>query len=105
MDCEREAWLPFFSVIYYAVNHAVKEKTLDNHMKIKGLQSFKWCLQESNQGHMDFQSIALPTELRHQLRVGKNIKILLYQALFKLIVNYNYKVFYSCYFLSDNKST
>ena len=54
---------------------------------------------------MDFQSIALPTELRHQLRVGKNIKILLYQALFKLIVNYNHKVFYSCYFLSDNKST
>jgi hypothetical protein len=27
----------------------------------------KWCLQESNQGHMDFQSIALPTELRHLL--------------------------------------
>ena len=26
---------------------------------------FMWCLQESNQGHMDFQSIALPTELRH----------------------------------------
>jgi type III pantothenate kinase len=25
-----------------------------------------WCLQESNQGHIDFQSIALPTELRHQ---------------------------------------
>ena len=25
----------------------------------------KWCLQELNQGHMDFQSIALPTELRH----------------------------------------
>ena len=25
-----------------------------------------WCLQELNQGHMDFQSIALPTELRHQ---------------------------------------
>ena len=24
----------------------------------------KWSLQESNQGHMDFQSIALPTELR-----------------------------------------
>ena len=27
----------------------------------------KWCLQESNQGHKDFQSFALPTELRHQL--------------------------------------
>ncbi len=24
-----------------------------------------WYLQESNQGHMDFQSIALPTELRY----------------------------------------
>ncbi len=29
-----------------------------------------WCLQESNQGHMDFQSIALPTELRHQYPKG-----------------------------------
>ena len=27
---------------------------------------FWWCLQESNQGHKDFQSFALPTELRHQ---------------------------------------
>ena len=26
-----------------------------------------WYLQESNQGHMDFQSIALPTELRYRL--------------------------------------
>ena len=25
----------------------------------------KWCLLELNQGHMDFQSIALPPELRH----------------------------------------
>ena len=29
-----------------------------------------WCLQESNQGHMDFQSIALPTELRHHVAVS-----------------------------------
>jgi hypothetical protein len=28
-----------------------------------------WYLQESNQGHMDFQSIALPSELRHLTRV------------------------------------
>ena len=28
---------------------------------------FKWCHQESNRGHMDFQSIALPTELWHLL--------------------------------------
>ena len=26
---------------------------------------FKWYLQESNQGHTDFQSVALPTELRY----------------------------------------
>ena len=26
----------------------------------------KWYLQESNRGHTDFQSDALPTELRHQ---------------------------------------
>ena len=25
-----------------------------------------WCLPESNWGHMDFQSIALPAELRHR---------------------------------------
>gem|GEM_PF-1615878 len=29
------------------------------------LRIFLWCLQGSNQGHMDFQSIALPSELRH----------------------------------------
>ena len=28
----------------------------------------KWYLQESNRGHTDFQSDALPTELRHQFR-------------------------------------
>ncbi len=29
------------------------------------MSGFWWCLQGSNQGHMDFQSIALPSELRH----------------------------------------
>ena len=27
--------------------------------------SFAWCHQESNRGHKDFQSFALPTELWH----------------------------------------
>ena len=31
------------------------------------LISFMWCHQESNRGHKDFQSFALPTELWHQL--------------------------------------
>ncbi len=29
------------------------------------LLSSKWCLQDSNRGHTDFQSDALPPELRH----------------------------------------
>ena len=28
-------------------------------------EAFLWCLPDLNWGHMDFQSIALPTELRH----------------------------------------
>src|SRR5688572_6562982 len=31
----------------------------------KDFSALWWCLQESNQGHTDFQSVALPTELRH----------------------------------------
>ena len=34
---------------------------------------FEWYLQESNQGHKDFQSFALPTELRYQLLVDANL--------------------------------
>ena len=29
------------------------------------VEDFMWYLQESNQGHKDFQSFALPTELRY----------------------------------------
>ena len=45
---------------------------------------FKWCHQESNRGHMDFQSIALPTELWHllfglQIYIANPIKQILCQ--------------------------
>ena len=33
-----------------------------------------WCHRESNQGHTDFQSVALPTELWHHFRTA-NIKL------------------------------
>ena len=48
-----------------------------------------WYLQESNQGHMDFQSIALPTELRYLAFVaGANIvRFLIYP---KQILKKNY---------------
>jgi hypothetical protein len=43
--------------------------------KNKGLSPLMWCLAGSNHGHMDFQSIALPTELRHlKISVGKDIQ-------------------------------
>lgn len=35
---------------------------------------FLWYLQESNQGHTDFQSVALPTELRYQLNRAANLR-------------------------------
>ena len=33
----------------------------------------EWCREESNCRHMDFQSIALPSELRHRFRLGMQI--------------------------------
>ena len=40
---------------------------ITNKITKKALQigGFSWFLQESNQGHTDFQSVALPTELRN----------------------------------------
>ena len=49
-----------------------KEKS-PNFFEIQGFTSFfllkKWCHQESNRGHKDFQSFALPTELWHLSRL------------------------------------
>jgi type III pantothenate kinase len=62
-----------------------KTKTLENLLIFKGCDCFLWYLQESNQGHMDFQSIALPTELRYRYlhsvlsgNAGANIEPFLY---------------------------
>ena len=42
--------------------------------------AIQWCHRESNQGHKDFQSFALPTELWHRLpeQRGKDIKNILF---------------------------
>ena len=40
----------------------VDERKTANSLRISGLL---WCHQESNRGHKDFQSFALPTELWH----------------------------------------
>ena len=39
------------------------ERKTANSLRISGLL---WCHQESNRGHKDFQSFALPTELWHR---------------------------------------
>ena len=39
----------------------IKSKTLVECI----YEGFEWCHRESNQGHKDFQSFALPTELWH----------------------------------------
>ena len=48
--------------------------------------TLKWYLQESNQGHKDFQSFALPTELWYQ-KAKANI-LILNKALFKCFCNF-----------------
>ena len=35
----------------------------------------KWYLQESNRGHTDFQSDALPTELRHHSMFKRSLSL------------------------------
>lgn len=47
-----------------------------------GYEGLWWYLQESNQGHTDFQSVALPTELRYQALLSGckyNFKIRIYK--------------------------
>ena|GEM_PF-1089305 len=47
------------------------------NLRISG--GFTWCHVESNHGHKDFQSFALPTELWHQRSIAVQIyRIFLY---------------------------
>ena len=44
----------------------IGKQTEIQNIRFKNYSGFLWwCLQESNRGHKDFQSFALPTELRH----------------------------------------
>ena len=56
-----------------------------------------WYLQGSNQGHMDFQSIALPSELRYRAFAGANIELFFVYAkqLLKKIILYLCTLFYN----------
>ena len=61
----------------YAKQTIIRVKTKKSLLLSK---DFLWCLQESNQGHMDFQSIALPTELRYLLKSEGKYKVILAYA-------------------------
>jgi hypothetical protein len=59
-----------------------KEKTLISFGN-QGFATFcfssKWYHQESNRGHKDFQSFALPTELWHHPDIGSVFRIIVVQ--------------------------
>ena len=60
--------------IAFVLTNVLTEK--EKPLKINDLKGFfTWYLQESNQGHKDFQSFALPTELRYQPNWSANIAI------------------------------
>ena len=73
MNEQRETFykLPISALLGY-ISH--KEKSL-KRLYFRDLLCFatlvKWCHHESNEGHKDFQSFALPTELWHRLRGNK----------------------------------
>ena len=73
-----------------------KNSQLSNNLDC--YEFLKWYLQESNQGHKDFQSFALPTELRYLAKAVANIysfllfakikiqKIIVYRHLFNVLL-------------------
>ena len=56
-------------------NALYKTKKRPTHRK-----SLSWCHQESNRGHKDFQSFALPTELWHQSFATAKVEIIFLSA-------------------------
>ncbi len=59
----------FYQKIYYQEKRFLAPRPLLHQQQKKSHseeQLFLWCHQESNRGHKDFQSFALPTELWHQ---------------------------------------
>ena len=59
----------------FAIRAHKQEQTNTNQkQKTHSFEWVSWYLQGSNQGHMDFQSIALPSELRYLANAGANIE-------------------------------
>ena len=59
------------------------ERKTANSLRISGLL---WCHQESNRGHKDFQSFALPTELWHRMWIAAEEALALWATCFPFAV-------------------
>ncbi len=59
------------------------------------LPSFMWCHQESNRGHKDFQSFALPTELWH-LALDCECKVIAFCRIHQIFSQLFFKNFNNC---------
>jgi hypothetical protein len=70
-SCLTFFWIPqqLKLIPYFALQTNNWTKKKGRNLNFQNLP-YRWCLQESNQGHIDFQSIALPTELRHRRACG-----------------------------------
>ena len=59
------------------------------------LPSFMWCHQESNRGHKDFQSFALPTELWH-LALDCECKVIAFCRIYQILSQLFFKKINNC---------
>ena len=59
--------------------------------QIEQLSLYEWCHQESNRGHKDFQSFALPTELWHRCFSFAGAKVL---TIFESTKSFDWKCYY-----------
>ena len=89
---EEERWMLLTTHIVRLLSFERCKKNPAPHKARTGMnERRKWYLLELNQGHMDFQSIALPPELRYPL---SNLRIAALSALF-LICECKGSTFYS----------
>ena len=61
-------------LIKYSHFHPAYQKKHLNRLRLKCLFFKWWFLPELNRGHKDFQSFALPTELRNHLVAGEGFE-------------------------------
>ena len=75
---------PVLACILTIFRHKKRELLFRNSL------AFKWCHRESNQGHKDFQSFALPTELWHRVWFGSaKVRVILDFAKFSSKIGEN----------------